>query len=95
MVPLSQATRTSFALTLRTTAIGAETMLARIIRLVESAQAAKAPIQRIVDRVSAVFVPVVLVIAALTFIGWWLHAGPGDPDEIAVSGTGELRLVNG
>jgi Cu+-exporting ATPase len=53
----------------RTTAIGAETTLARIIRMVESAQAAKAPIQRIVDRVSAVFVPVVLGIALLTLAG--------------------------
>jgi Cu+-exporting ATPase len=61
------------ALTVRTTAIGAETTLARIIRMVESAQAAKAPIQRVVDRVSAVFVPVVLVLAALTFAGWWLY----------------------
>jgi Cu+-exporting ATPase len=64
------------ALTVRTTAIGAETTLARIIRMVESAQAAKAPIQRVVDRVSAVFVPVVLVLAALTFAGWLL-AGAG------------------
>ncbi|HEV6964050.1 heavy metal translocating P-type ATPase [Roseateles sp.] len=61
------------ALTVRTTAIGAETTLARIIRMVESAQAAKAPIQRVVDRVSAVFVPVVLGLAALTFAGWWLQ----------------------
>jgi len=58
-----------------TTAIGAETTLARIIRLVEDAQAAKAPIQRLVDRVSAVFVPVVLAIALVTFIGWWTIAG--------------------
>ncbi|MBL0726514.1 cation-translocating P-type ATPase [Piscinibacter sp. HJYY11] len=57
-------------LLVRTTAIGTETTLARIIRMVESAQAAKAPIQRIVDRVSAVFVPVVLGIALLTFLGW-------------------------
>ena len=57
-------------LTVRTSAIGAETTLARIIRMVESAQAGKAPIQRIVDRVSAVFVPVVLGIALLTFLGW-------------------------
>jgi Cu+-exporting ATPase len=63
------------ALTVRTTAIGAETTLARIIRMVESAQAAKAPIQRIVDRVSAVFVPVVLVIAFLTFLGWFGFTG--------------------
>ena len=54
------------------TAIGAETVLARVVRLVEDAQAAKAPIQRTVDRVSEVFVPVVLGIAALTFVGWWL-----------------------
>jgi Cu+-exporting ATPase len=63
------------ALTVRTTAIGAETTLARIIRMVESAQAAKAPIQRIVDRVSAVFVPVVLVIALATFLGWFGFTG--------------------
>jgi P-type Cu+ transporter len=66
------------ALTVRTTAIGAETTLARVIRMVESAQAAKAPIQRIVDRVSAVFVPVVLVIAALTFVGWFIHSGDAE-----------------
>ncbi|MFH1815430.1 MAG: heavy metal translocating P-type ATPase [Pseudomonadota bacterium] len=63
------------ALTVRTTAIGAETTLARIIRMVESAQVAKAPIQRIVDRVSAVFVPVVLVIALATFLGWFGFSG--------------------
>ena len=51
-------------------------MLARIVRLVESAQGAKAPIQRLVDRVSAVFVPAVLAIAAATFVGW-LIAGAG------------------
>ncbi|MFZ5565632.1 MAG: heavy metal translocating P-type ATPase [Pseudomonadota bacterium] len=55
-------------------AVGSETVLARIIRLVEDAQAAKAPIQRLVDQVSAVFVPVVLVIAVATLAGW-LFAG--------------------
>ncbi|MES2531833.1 MAG: heavy metal translocating P-type ATPase [Pseudomonadota bacterium] len=55
-------------------AVGAESVLARIIRLVEDAQAAKAPIQRLVDQVAAVFVPVVLVIAVLTF-GAWLATG--------------------
>ncbi|KXB32609.1 copper-transporting ATPase [Dechloromonas denitrificans] len=59
----------------RTGAVGAETTLARIIRMVESAQAAKAPIQRIVDQVSAVFVPVVLVVALLTFAGWMAYSG--------------------
>jgi Cu+-exporting ATPase len=60
------------ALTVQTTAVGAETTLARIVRLVEDAQAAKAPVQRLVDRVSAVFVPVVVLIALLTFGGWLL-----------------------
>jgi Cu+-exporting ATPase len=59
-----------------TTATGAETTLARIIRLVESAQAEKAPIQRLVDRVSAVFVPAILVLAAATFAGWLLAGAP-------------------
>jgi Cu+-exporting ATPase len=56
----------------RTTAVGAESTLARIVRLVESAQAGKAPIQRLVDRVSEVFVPVVIVIALMTFSAWGL-----------------------
>ncbi|MBK8018756.1 MAG: copper-translocating P-type ATPase [Betaproteobacteria bacterium] len=64
------------ALTVRTTAIGAETTLARIIRMVESAQAAKAPIQRVVDRVSTVFVPAVLGIALVTLAAW-AFAGAG------------------
>jgi Cu+-exporting ATPase len=53
-------------------AVGSATVLAHIIALVEDAQAAKAPIQRLVDQVSAVFVPVVLVIAMATLLGWWL-----------------------
>ncbi|WP_276572785.1 heavy metal translocating P-type ATPase [Caballeronia sp. dw_276] len=64
------------AITVKTTATGAETTLARIIRLVESAQAEKAPIQRLVDRISAIFVPVILVIALVTLIGW-LAVGAG------------------
>ena len=59
----------------RVTAVGAETRLARIVRLVESAQGKKAPIQRIVDRVSAVFVPVVIAIALITAVGWWFATG--------------------
>ena len=62
-------------------AVGSETVLSSIIRLVEDAQAAKAPIQRMVDQVSAVFVPVVLVIALVTLLGWWLT---GHPFEQAV-----------
>ncbi len=57
-------------LVLRATAVGTETVLARIIRLVEEAQSRKAPIQRLVDQVSRVFVPVVLGIALVTLLGW-------------------------
>ncbi|WP_010487331.1 heavy metal translocating P-type ATPase [Pseudomonas sp. S9] len=57
-------------LLIETTALGAETVLAKIIRLVEDAQAAKAPIQKLVDKVSQVFVPAVLGIALITLIGW-------------------------
>jgi Cu+-exporting ATPase len=63
-------------LLVRTQALGAETVLARIIRLVEDAQAAKAPIQKLVDKVSQVFVPVVLLLALATLIGWWLYGAP-------------------
>ena len=63
-------------LLVRTTALGAESVLARIIRLVEDAQAAKAPIQKLVDKVSQVFVPTVLVLALATLVGWWLYGAP-------------------
>ena len=62
-------------LLVQTTAVGAESTLARIVRMVESAQAKKAPIQRLVDRVSEVFVPVVIGIALVTLLGWGLAAG--------------------
>jgi cation-transporting ATPase V len=66
---------TNGSLEVRATAVGKDTALAQIVRLVEQAQASKAPVERLVDRVSAVFVPVVLAIATLTFAGWWLLAG--------------------
>ncbi len=66
---------------LRVEATGARSVLARITQLVEQAQMAKAPIQRLVDRISAVFVPVVLVLAAITWGGWLLH---GATFEIAL-----------
>jgi Cu+-exporting ATPase len=62
-------------LVVRTAAVGAESVLARIIRMVEDAQAKKAPIQRIVDRVSAIFVPVVVLIALATLLGWGFATG--------------------
>lgn len=63
---------------IRTTAVGAESTLARIIRLVESAQAGKAPIQRLVDKISSIFVPVVLAAALLTLAGWLLAGAAVD-----------------
>ncbi len=75
----------------RATAVGAESTLAHIVRLVESAQAAKAPIQRLVDRVSAVFVPVILGIALATFAGWWLAAG--DPERAIINAVAVLVIA--
>ena len=63
-------------LCVRADAVGAGTVLASIVRLIENAQASKPPIQRLVDRVSAVFVPAVLVVGLATFLGWWA-AGAG------------------
>ena len=60
---------------LRTTAVGAETALSRIVRLVESAQALKTPMQRLVDQVSSVFVPVVIAVALVTGLAWWWVQG--------------------
>ncbi len=60
--------------------VGKDTTLAQIIRLVEEAQGSKAPIQRLTDSVSAVFVPIVIIIAALTFLGWYFLAPPVQMD---------------
>ena len=61
---------TSGTLVVRATRVGAGTTLSRIAQVVTAAQAAKAPVQRLADRVSSVFVPTVLALAALTFLGW-------------------------
>lgn len=74
-----------------TTALGTETTLARIIRLVESAQSAKAPIQRMVDKVSAVFVPIVILIAVSTIIGWGLYSG--DWGNALINGVAVLVIA--
>ena len=62
---------------LRATRVGKETALAQIIRMVQQAQGSRAPVQRLVDQVASVFVPIVLVIAALTFAGWYFIGGVG------------------
>ena len=59
------------AVQVRVTAVGSATVLSRIIALVQDAQAAKAPLQRLVDRVAAVFVPLVMLVAVFTFVVWW------------------------
>ncbi|MBW2457851.1 MAG: cadmium-translocating P-type ATPase [Deltaproteobacteria bacterium] len=63
------------------TRVGADSKLAHIVELVEGAQATKAPIQRLVDRVAAVFVPTVLAVALVTFCSWWLV---GEPATVAI-----------
>ena len=77
------------ALTIRATAVGADTALAQIVQLVSDAQRGKAPVQRLADRISAVFVPIVMAIATLTFLGWWLLAG----DPLAGLTTGVAVLI--
>ncbi len=62
------------------TKVEKETALAQIIKLVEDAQGSKAPIQKLADQVSAVFVPIVIVIALLTFVGWYF-LGPQNEDQ--------------
>ena len=75
----------------RASAIGADTALAQIARLVEQAQAEKAPVQKLVDRVSAVFVPVVIVAALLTFLAWWVLAD--DPTQGLVAAVAVLIIA--
>ncbi|MCW2651356.1 MAG: copA [Mycobacterium sp.] len=63
---------TSGVLTVAATAVGSHTALAQIVSMVTAAQAGKGPTQRLADRISAVFVPTVIAVAAATFLGWWL-----------------------
>ena len=67
--------------TFEATKVGKETALAQIIRLVEEAQGSKAPIQKLADQVSAIFVPIVIAIALLTFLGWYFLATPPAADS--------------
>ena len=79
-------------LRLRATQVGAETVLARITALVEAAQASKAPIQRLADRIAGVFVPVVIAIALMTFLVWWV-AGPDPALTIATLNAVAVLVV--
>jgi Cu+-exporting ATPase len=76
----------------RAARVGAETTLARIIALVAEAQGSRAPIQRLADRVAAVFVPIVLALAALTFLAWWL-VGPEPAGLFALTNAVAVLVI--
>ena len=93
--PVTGATiNTSGRLLVRATRVGAETTLAQMGRLVSQAQTGKAPIARLADRISSVFVPVVLAIAAVTFGAWLLAAGPAISDaELRAAFTAAVAVL--
>jgi P-type Cu+ transporter len=78
---------------MRVTQVGADTVLAQIIRLVREAQASKAPIQRLVDKVSSYFVPAVVFIAVWTFVGWYLIGPPPELTLALVSAVSVLIIA--
>ena len=83
---------TTGALTFRATRIGSATVLARIIRLVSEAQGSRAPIQRLADRVTGWFVPVVLGLAAITFAAWFV-LGPAPAFNLALLNTVAVLII--
>ncbi|MGH7348267.1 MAG: heavy metal translocating P-type ATPase, partial [Candidatus Rokuibacteriota bacterium] len=76
----------------RAARVGSETTLARIVKLVADAQGSRAPIQRLADRVAAVFVPIVLGIAALTFLAWWVF-GPAPSAIYALTNAVAVLVI--
>src|SRR6478609_3024440 len=85
---------TSGRLLVKATRVGSETTLAQMARLVSQAQTGKAPIARLADRISAVFVPVVLALAVLTFVLWLLFAGPAaDGDHLRQAFTAAVAVL--
>ena len=78
-------------LEIRATAVGADSTLARIIRLVENAQGGKAPVQRLVDQISAIFVPIVVALAVVTFLGWF--GSTGDFEQAFISAVAVLVIA--
>jgi len=76
----------------RAARVGSETTLARIVKLVADAQGSRAPIQRLADRVAAVFVPMVLAIAALTFLAWWIF-GPAPSALYALTNAVAVLVI--
>jgi P-type Cu+ transporter len=74
------------------TKVGANTKLAEIVRLLQSAQGSKAPVERLADRISAVFVPIVLVVALATFVGW-IAIGGASPGDALLNATAVLLIA--
>ncbi len=83
---------TTGAFTMRATRVGADTVLSRIVRMVEEAQSGKPPIQKLADRIASVFVPVVLAVAALTFLVW-LGYGPAPAERYALVTAVSVLLI--
>ncbi len=77
----------------RVTRVGEDTVLQQIVRMVREAQGSKAPIQRLADRVSAVFVPVVLAVAAITFVGWFLVSPPDERLSLALVNAVSVMII--
>ena len=80
-------------LVVRTTAVGKATVLAQIVRLMQDAQASRAPIQHVADRVAAVFVPVVAGLALLTVAGWWIFGGEAGAVRAFANGVAVLIIA--
>lgn len=81
------------SLRFRAEAVGAETMLSQIIKMVQEAQGSKAPVQRVVDKIALVFVPVVLVLSVLTFILWYAIGGSGQLPHAILSAVSVLVIA--
>ncbi|MHB8460922.1 MAG: heavy metal translocating P-type ATPase [Candidatus Limnocylindrales bacterium] len=82
----------SGSFTYRATRVGADTVLARIVRLVQDAQGSRAPIQRLADRVTGIFVPIVIAVATLTFVVWFV-AGPAPAFNLALLNTIAVLII--
>lgn len=81
------------SLRFRAMAVGADTMLSQIIKMVQEAQGSKAPVQRVVDKIALVFVPVVLVLSVLTFILWYAIGGSGQLPHAILSAVSVLVIA--
>lgn len=84
---------TTGSLTMQATGVGKDTVLAHIIQLVAAAQASKAPIQRLADQISAVFVPIVLIITVVTFVSWFIFGPQSQATSLALINAVAVLLI--